>query len=105
MTDILDLQDWRVTATRQEDGELVIEAEYSVQPAACLKCGVIGRLYKHGPKPITVRDSPVRGRPVRLVAIAQRYKCRECSATFIQPLGGIQDEMRMTKRCVEYIEG
>lgn len=61
MTDILDLQDWRVTATRQEDGELVIEAEYSVQPAACLKCGVIGRLYKHGPKPITVRDSPVRG--------------------------------------------
>ena len=88
MTDILDLQDWRVTATRQEDGELVIEAEYSVQPAACLKCGVIGRLYKHGPKPITVRDSPVRGRPVRLVAIAQRYKCRlGHAAARLQPVG------------------
>jgi len=104
MTDILDLQDWRVTSTRQEDSELIIEAEYGIPPAACMKCGVIGRLYKHGPKPITIRDSPVRGRPVRLVAIAQRYKCRECSATFIQPLGGIQEEMRMTKRCVEYIE-
>lgn len=104
MTDILDLQDWRVTSTRQEDDQLVIEAEYGVPPAACMKCGVIGRLYKHGPKPITIRDSPVRGRPVRLVAIAQRYKCRECNGTFIQALGGIQDEMRMTKRCVEYIE-
>lgn len=85
MTDILDLQDWRVTSTRHEDNELIIEAEYGIPPAACMKCGVIGRLYKHGPKPITIRDSPVRGRPVRLVAIAQRYKCRECSATFIQP--------------------
>ena len=44
MTDILDLQDWRATATRQEDGEFVIEAEYSVQPAACLKCGVNQRI-------------------------------------------------------------
>ena len=60
MTDILDLQDWRVTSTRQEDDQLVIEAEYGVPPAACMKCGVIGRLYKHGPKPITIRDSPVR---------------------------------------------
>jgi transposase len=71
---------------------------------ACLKCGVVGNLYRHGPKPIYIRDSPIRGRPVRIQANAQRYKCRECGGTFIQPLGGIQAATRMTERCVEYIE-
>jgi hypothetical protein len=26
----------------------VIEAEYTIQPKACQKCGVIDRLYRHG---------------------------------------------------------
>lgn len=104
MTDILDLPGWTPTATRTEGDEYVIEAEYTVPPTACQKCGVIGNLYKHGPKPVYIRDSPIRGRPVRILANAKRYKCRECGGTFIQPLGGIQEGMRMTARCVEYIE-
>lgn len=104
MTDILDLEGWRVTGQRLELGEYVIEADYTVPPPACLKCGVIGHLYKHGPKPIYIRDSPIRGHAVSILANAQRYKCRECGGTFIQPLGGVQPAMRMTERCVRYIE-
>lgn len=104
MTDILDLEDWRVTTTRREDDEYVIEAEYTIPPTACQKCGVIGQLYKHGTKPIRIRDSPIRGRAVSIFANAQRYRCRECNGTFIQPLGGVQEGMRMTARCVQYIE-
>lgn len=104
MTDILDLDGWNVISKTLDGEEYLIEAEYTVQPAACTKCGNIGNLYKHGPKPVYIRDSPIRGRPVRILANAQRYKCRECSGTFIQPLGGIQDEMRMTSRCVDYIQ-
>lgn len=104
MTDILDLPGWVPTSTRADGGELVIEADYTVPPSACQKCGVIGALYKHGPKPINIRDSPIRGAPVRIQANAQRYKCRDCGGTFIQPLGGVREGMRMTARCVQYIE-
>lgn len=104
MTDILDLEGWKAIDRRIEDGEYVVEAEYMTQPDACLKCGVIGRFYKHGPKPITIRDSPIRGKPLRILAQAKRYKCRECGGTFLQPLGGLYKDMRMTERCVEFIE-
>lgn len=104
MTDILDLEGWNVIAKHVDGDDYLIEAEYTVQPTACIKCGVIGNLYKHGPKPVHIRDSPIRGRPVRILANAQRYKCKECGGTFIQPLGGVQDEMRMTARCVDYIQ-
>lgn len=104
MTDILDLPGWKATETRRDGDEYEIHAEYTVQPDACQKCGVIGGLYRHGPKPVYIRDSPIRGRPVRILANAQRYKCRECGGTFIQPLGGVYPDTRMTERCVEYIQ-
>ena len=104
MTDILDLDGWNPTKRHLDDDGYVIEAEYTVLPKACTKCGNIGNLYKHGPKPIYIRDSPIRGRPVRILAHAQRFKCRECGGTFIQPLGGIHQDSRMTSRCVEFIQ-
>lgn len=68
MTDILDLSGWNVTSkTLGEDG-YIIETEYSEYPTVCQKCGVIGSLYRHGPKPVAYRDSPIRGHSVRLVA-------------------------------------
>lgn len=81
MTDILDLEGWNVIAKHVDGDDYLIEAEYTVQPKACTKCGNIGNLYKYGPKPLHIRDSPIRGRPVRILANAQRYKCRECGAT------------------------
>ncbi len=104
MTDILDLQGWKALGTRLDGDEYEIEAEYTVLPDVCPKCGCVGNLYRHGPKPITIRDSPIRGKHVRILAKAQRYKCRDCDGTFIQPLGGIHGATRMTERCVEYIE-
>jgi transposase len=103
MTDILDLPGWNVINKRLDGDDYLIEAEYTIPPKSCLKCGSIGNLYKHGPKPLHIRDSPIRGRPVRILANAQRYKCRDCGGTFIQPLGGIFPESRMTERCAEYI--
>jgi hypothetical protein len=71
MTDILDLDGWKAIETRLDGAEYEIEAEYMKPPDACPKCGVIGNLYRHGPKPLTIRDSPIRGRPVRLLAKAR----------------------------------
>ncbi|MFK3741398.1 ISL3 family transposase [Massilia sp. TN1-12] len=104
MVDILDLHGWKALGTRLDGDEYEIEAEYTVLPDVCLKCGVVGNLYRHGPKLVTIRDSPIRGKHVRILARAQRYKCRDCASTFIQPLGGLHGAMRMTERCAEYIQ-
>lgn len=104
MTDILQLPGWNALEVRLDGDEYEIEAEYTAHPDACQKCGVVGSLYRHGPKPITIRDSPIRGRPTRILAKAQRFKCRDCGGTFIQPLGGLHGDMRMTERCAEYIQ-
>lgn len=96
VTDILDLPGWTVLAKRLEDHEYELEAEYTVKPTACQKCGVLDRLYRHGTKDTIYRDSPIRGHATRILARVQRYRCRECGETFLQPLAGIQEDRRWT---------
>ena len=104
MTDILQLPGWTVTKTRSEDRDFIIEADYSEPATACQKCGVVGKLYRHGTKAVRFRDSPIRGAPVWLEGTVQRYRCRECGETFMPILKGVETDRRMTKRCVEYIQ-
>lgn len=105
MTDILDLHGWRVLSSAQDGDTYMIEAEYEKPLEACTKCGVIGRLYRHGTKPVTYRDAPIRGCHVQILAKVQRYKCRDCGGTCLQLLDGIRHDRRMTERCIQYIEG
>ncbi|MDC5008803.1 transposase family protein [Acinetobacter baumannii] len=102
MIDILCLENWTVLRTN-ENNNLVIEAKYDIHPSVCLKCGSTS-FYKHGSKPVSYRDSPVRGLPVVINALLKRYRCRDCGITFTQPVTGIHSEMRMTVRCVKYIQ-
>jgi len=104
MTDILQLKDWAVLGIEEQQDQTIISAEYAKQPEFCLLCGVVGELYKHGPRSVTILDSPIRGTPTRIVAKVQRYKCRACGGTFPQPLSGVDAVRRMTERCLRYIE-
>ena len=97
MTDILDLPNWKVSNTRTDGGTFTIEAAYEVQPDTCPKCGCVGNLYRHGTKPVSYVDSPVRGAPTKLLAKVQRYRCRDCNETFLQSLGGILADRRKTE--------
>ena len=103
MTDILHLPGWKATKTRPDGDELVIEADYIEPAVACTKCGVIGRLYRHGTKVLSFRDTPMHGKTVLLKGTAQRYRCRDCGETFVQPLTGVESDRRMTTRCVQFI--
>lgn len=104
MTDILDLPGWDVASSTIDGDEYIIEASCSIEPDACTVCGVVGRLYKHGRKKVRYRDSPIRGFHSVLVASVQRYKCRDCEGTFLQPVTEVDANRRMTVRCREYIE-
>lgn len=104
MTDILDLPDWRYIDKRQDELGHELHVEYTIDPDFCLKCGVVGNLYKHGTTNTTYLDCPMWGRPARLLAKVRRYKCRDCGGTFLQPLGGIDAARRMTLRALAYIQ-
>jgi len=103
MDNLLDLPGWRVTDTHSAAGQYLIEAEYTIQPHACTRCSAAGTLYRHGTKLVNYIDIPMRGQPTRLVARVQRYKCRKCTETFLQPLAGILADRRVTDRCSTYI--
>ena len=103
MTDILRLPGWAPTAIDETHERMIIHAECTGKPDACQVCGVVNApLYKHGLREITFLDTPF-GKPTRIVAKVQRYRCRECGGLFPQPLEGIDAERRMTQRCVAYI--
>lgn len=104
MSDILDLPGWKVLSQHTDGKTYDIEAEYTVQTNTCQKCGVIDRLYRHGVTTVVYRDSPIRGCPTSIKAKVQRWKCRDCGETFQQPLAGIHADVRMTERCVTYIQ-
>jgi len=104
MTNPLGLDHW--TATIVEKTPIVVfEAAYEVGPEHCRKCGVSAdRLYRHGSKRVTYRDTQHGGKPAIIHADVRRYRCRECSETFMQELPDMDPKRMMTKRCVEFIE-
>lgn len=97
--------EWTVLAVREVGDDVYeVDATYGVAPDSCLKCGVVGQLYKHGTKVIRYVDAPVHGRQTFVNVKRARYRCRECQATFMQPLPDMDDDRRMTVRCRAYIE-
>lgn len=108
----MDMEGWthtggRIETSLDEKGkERKVEflaAEYLHEPTTCAKCGVMGRLYRHGTKVTTYADVPAREMPTKLEATVRRYRCRDCGETFLQPLGGVLEDRRMTERCADYI--
>jgi transposase len=103
MTDILRLPGWTPTSVDETDESMTIHAVYIGKPKACQVCGVVdAALYKHGQRETTFLDTPI-GKPTRILAKVQRYKCRECGGLFPQPLEGMDAERRMTQRCMAWI--
>ena len=74
MTDILDLDGWKVVAKYIDGDDYLIEAEYTVVPKACTKCGNIGNLYKHGPNRISIRKILVHRTPRTALATRKRIE-------------------------------
>ncbi|MFF9549356.1 ISL3 family transposase [Methylobacterium fujisawaense] len=104
MNNALFLDDWTVDAVEKPDRKTYrIKARYDTLPDACPKCGSVGRLYKWATIPTEYLDAPVHGRRTIIVVEKQRLRCRECGATFMQPLPDMDPKRSLTKRAVEYI--
>jgi transposase len=107
MTNFLNWPKWVVTSAVESDGRqdpIIVEASYLPILKRCPKCTSGGPLYGHGTKTMDFADAPVRGHPVTIKVRVQRYRCRSCRATSLQPLPDMVDDRRMTRRCRQYLE-
>lgn len=95
---------WDVTGVKIVGGVQEATASYQGLLDTCPKCGAVDRLYRHGVKEIEYRDAPAFGKQFVIRCQVQRFRCRECNETSMQPLPDMDTRRRMTKRCVDYIE-
>lgn len=102
---ILNLPGWEVIAVAEGDHDYTVIAQYTPQPGACPRCGVTPpTLYRFGTRENTFHDLPSHGRRVGILVRRQRYKCRNCGGTFLEPLPDMDDRRVATRRLVEWIE-
>lgn len=89
----LDQPGWTIAAVSRCGDEYQVRARFAVEPSCCPKCQADtvagGQVYRHGVRPLRVRDVPRHGRPVVVLVERQRYRCRSCGRTFLQPLPGL----------------
>jgi transposase len=104
MNHALMLTGWEVVGIKVIGDTQEATATYSSLLEDCPKCGSVGRLYRHGVKEIDYRDAPAFGKQFIIRCRVQRFRCRECGETSMQPLPDMDTQRRMTKRCVRYIE-
>jgi transposase len=72
-------------------------------PTTCPACGVIGvSWYKHGERPATFKDSPIRGQVTELVVLRQRWRCRDCQATTTPTPPELDESAAATKRLLDH---
>lgn len=102
--DLLNLPGWIVRSVCEEAEHLLIEAEIEEMPFACPLCGSTRLPYHFGLRSRTVFDLPIRMKPVQLFVRRRRFRCRDCSGTFLDPLPGIHANHDATERLVRYVE-
>ena len=100
---ILNLPDWEVIELKESEYDYAIHAKYTPEPTACIRCGVMGQLYRHGIKKQRFMDLPVHNKRVGLIAHRQRYHCRACGKTSFQPLPDMDKNHAATLRLLAYI--
>jgi len=97
------LPGWRTEEPIIEDKVVTIPAEYTVLPDHCPHCGVVGRLYSHGPRDIEYRDIPSFAKQTVIRVSVKRFRCRECSKTSTQPLPHMHPTRQLTNRVVDHL--
>lgn len=99
---ILNLASYRVLRVEETEHDYHVYAE-AVQSIffcpACNSSQVVG----FGRREQLVRDLPTHGRRVGIYIDTRRFKCRDCSRTFYEPLPEADSRRLMTSRLVRWV--
>jgi len=104
---LLNLPDWKIERVEDSARDYRVHATYSPEPTSCPYCPTslyVGKLYRHGTREQLLMDLPSHGKRVGILLTRNRYRCQDCSKTFLQPLPDVDDRSQMTRRLIRHIE-
>jgi len=101
---ILNIEELSVLRVDETDNDYHISAEMASPPSYCPQCGCVANLQGYGGKEQLFMDTPSHGKRVGIHLHRRRYRCKECTRTFMEPLTFVDESRSMTKRLLEYIE-
>jgi len=97
---LLDEPGWMIQRVSLRQGRYFVHARLALEPERCRHCfteaRIAGSVYRHGTTSRRFRDLPRNGRPVTVLVEQQRYHCRVCRQTFLQPLPGSSDRGQLS---------
>jgi len=99
----LNLPNWDIINSREDDERYVMMAWPQTGYAACPTCGSTA-IVKNGRDVQHIHDLPAQGKQVVIQVKRQRYLCRDCRVSCSQPLPDVDERRNMTKRLVDYIQ-
>ena len=98
----LNLSEFEVIEVQSNEHDLLFIVKAIDPPKACYECGSIS-YYKHGKTDRFVRDLSSFGKRVGIRIQGNRYKCRDCGATFSEIYKSIDERDKITKRLRKHI--
>ncbi|CAG4931802.1 unnamed protein product [Acidithrix sp. C25] len=99
----LDLPSVHGIRTELNEGIRLVEGRSIHEAPPCPKCGDL-RPFRHGTKVQRYIDLPVRGVKVVVDLERQRYRCKQCSATYFNLPDGFDHQRSITTRLRSYLE-
>lgn len=99
---MLNIDNVSVNKIDEHVDDYVIHAQSSSPNRCCSKC-TSNSAVSIGDREQRIRDTSMHGKRVIILFKRKRLKCKECSKTFFEPLNFLDEDYRMTRRCVEYI--
>lgn len=104
MSNLLNWIHWVVDLVEENDHDYRISAHLLELPTACIFCGTVGELHPYGTREQRFMDLPIHAKRTGILVGRRRFKCHSCSRTFIEPLADMDEDHRMTKRLLRFVQ-
>ena len=92
-----------IEAADENGGKFMeVRAVAASGPSICENCGS-SKLHKHGTTKQGYMDTPMFGKPTKLVVERNRYRCTTCQRTCSDVISDLDDSRRATVRLIEYV--
>ncbi len=102
MENILNLPAYRILASTETNHDYHIKAETISPVGSCPGCNT-SRFTGYGRIEVLIHDLPMHGKRVSIYVDAHRFKCKECSKTFMEILPAVNPNRWMTERLVRWV--
>lgn len=81
---------------------IIFEVECQTKQTNCIHCQSQD-LYRHGSIVSNYIDIPINQSTVKIAVKVDRFRCKACLKTFLQPVPNVHKTRRITNRCIDYI--